>query len=368
MLLTLNVAALRGRLDLPGGGGGGGGSGPGGSKLKITDVPILAKQELGVNGLVISTDLLVGADRQSLQKLLEAADKAGCPCLVLMETLPQHLCSDDPVKAAAVADRCLRVAQAAHWLGCSAFSIPVQAKDNDDDLMETAAALKPISRRAEKLDLNLCIAPRAGLTATPERVTELLKKIGGFRVGTLPDFAGAAESPDPVQYLRRLVPYGSAVLVPAVEGEAAAMAEAGDPSDRKKSSAKPVKAPKAPAKSKSKKKKAEDAEAELAAVEQLTAASAAPAAKMGYDLLTFAQVLEAVGYEGPVALDYRGTGDAMAALQRTRDILLKVLAAPAEAEDAGLSALLAAVEGGGAGDELEEDPADTEEETPAVEE
>ncbi|MBL0870223.1 MAG: TIM barrel protein [Phycisphaerales bacterium] len=354
MLLTLNLSALRSRLT----------GQAGQPKLKLTDAPALARNELGVNGLVISTDLLVGADRQALQRLLEAADKAGCPCLVLMEVNPQPLGSPDILPVEAATERCLRVAQAAHWLGCSAFSIPIEAPDDEETLANVAANLKPISRRAEKLDLNLCLAPRPGLTASPDRLTEVLKKIGGFRVGTLPDFAAAAASPDPVQYLRRLVPYASAVLVPAMnEQEAeAASASAASTKSKAKKSPEPVESsdepPAKPAKGKaSKSKKAKPAEAEIAEAEaadpQTPAPVASPASKPGsYDLTTYAGVLEAVGYEGPIALDFRGSGDPIPALTRTRDILMKSLAAPAAAEETGLSALLAAVQS--ADDETDE--------------
>ncbi len=355
MLLTLNLSALRSRLT----------GQAGQPKLKLTDAPALARNELGVNGLVISTDLLVGADRQALQRLLEAADKAGCPCLVLMEVNPQPLGSPDILPVEAATERCLRVAQAAHWLGCSAFSIPIEAPDDEETLANVAANLKPISRRAEKLDLNLCLAPRPGLTASPDRVTEVLKKIGGFRVGTLPDFAAAAASADPVQYLRRLVPYASAVLVPAMnEQEAEAASTAAASKSKTKKSPEPAEgadeAPAKPAKGKaSKSKKAKAAEAEPAAeAETAEAPSSAPvapaqASKPGsYDLNTYAGVLEAVGYEGPIALDFRGSGDPIPALIRTRDILMKSLAAPAAAEETGLSALLAAVQS--ADDETDE--------------
>ncbi len=364
MLLTLNVGALKQRLQ----------GLNGHPKLKLTDAPAFARQEIGVNGLILSTDLLVGADRPMLHKVLEAADKAGCPILVLMELTPHPLGSEDVVTVEAATERCLRVAQAAHWLGCSAFSITIDAPDDDETLANVAANLKPISRRAEKLDMNLCIAPHRGLTSTPERVTEVLKKIGGFRVGTLPDFSGAAASPDAVQYLRRLVPYASAVLIP-VPDELPPL----DAVPSKKSvvlpkleepGTKPAKAekPKAAGGRKGKAKAEAGGGAGTDAVgETATLVAKAPLPSAGrsnasYDLMTYVGVLDAVGYEGPFALDYRGTSDPVPALVRSRDILNKVLAEPV-AEDSGLSALLAAVDGADGADELaEDDEAGTDEE------
>ncbi len=331
MLVTLSASALKSRLR---------GHAPGGT-LTLTDLPRVARDELGLSGMVLSTDLLVGADRQSLTKILEAADKAGCPCLVLIESTPQPLASDDELVLTAATDRLLRVAQAAAWLGCAAFALKVNAPNSDDALADTAASLKPVSRRSEKLELNLCIAPSKGLTETPERVTELLKKIGGFRVGTLPDFDTALASPDPHAYIRRLGPYASAILVPAGGG-----GEGADKPAKKKAAPKPKPA------AKSKKKKGDTAAAADAddGEVELSVEPSAPASQT-----TLVEVLLAVGFDGPLALDFRGTGDPIPALLSTRDTIFRAIGRP----EAGgmLGATAADLEGLG-GEDDEPPPAD----------
>jgi hypothetical protein len=42
--------------------------------------------------------------------------------------------------------------------------------------------------RAEKREINLLLMPTTGLLASPEKVTEIIKAVGGFRIGVLPDF------------------------------------------------------------------------------------------------------------------------------------------------------------------------------------
>ncbi|MFN9132785.1 MAG: sugar phosphate isomerase/epimerase family protein [Phycisphaerales bacterium] len=384
MLLTLRVSALKSRIAGPIG------TAASGGKMALLDVPKFAREELGVNGLILGTELLVGADRPQLQKVIEAADKAGCPCLVLMESTPQQLAHHDLDKVNAAQDRCLRVAQAAAWLGCAAFSIPLHAEDDDSDLVTAATNIRPISRRAEKLDLNLCIAPGAGLTATPDRITELLKKIGGFRVGTLPDFQAAAVSPDPVQYLRRLVPYASGVLVPVpddkdlqlamdgggddlapprpvvkkpakksgMEALLAALSSAeplDDEEDEEEEAPPPVKkgSAKPPKETKAKRgKKGEPAE-KAESAEDGPAVPPVPASLgPGYNLLTFLGILRAVGYEGPLALDDRHSGDPVPRLLKLRDVIVAKFAPPVREETDGISALLA---GGGEGEDFEDE-------------
>ncbi|MGD9689640.1 MAG: hypothetical protein AB7K52_06460 [Phycisphaerales bacterium] len=272
MLLTLAATSLASKLK-PAKGSGASGS-PKGS-LTIFDIPKFAREQLDLHGMVLSTSLLQGADRAFLQKIVENADKVGCPCLTLIESTPQPV--GDPDKAGPAADRILRVVQAAHWLGCNAVAIPVDCPDDDDAMSDAAEVLRPILRKAEKMELNLCIASGAsGLTARPERVTDLLKKVGGFRIGTLPDFdsasrmSGKPDSPAPAakgkaaaaandasSYLRRLVPYASTVLAVVREFE--------------------------PGKGK----------------------NAAPAHKP-YDLLDCVRTVAAVGFDGSLAIDWRG--------------------------------------------------------------
>jgi sugar phosphate isomerase/epimerase len=239
--------------------------------LALWDLPAFTRNELGLHGLTMSTTLLAGLDRAGLQKFVDAADRAGCPCLALIETDPQPLFDEN--RAQAAADRTLRVVQAASWLGCSAAGVPIECPDDDEALQDTADNLRPLVRKAERMELNLCITSGTGLSANPERITELLKRIGGFRVGTVPDFLSASQAADPAAYLRRLVPYASTVLATAQEISGSG-----------------------------KKLKHE-----------------------AYDLLAYLKVLASVGYDGALAIDYRGPGDVAEGITRTRDLLRTVL-------------------------------------------
>ena len=184
--------------------------------LDLKDLPTFARETLGLVGLNLSADLLVGADRRTLDSLRERADKAACTCLLLTELEPQHLASADAAKAALAVQRGERIIDAAQILGCSSASIPVFGVDDEASFERAIERLKPIVARAEKRDLSLLISPTAGLTSRPERVTELLKRVGGFRIGTFPDFQFAASSADPAGYMHRLTPYATIVSASTV--------------------------------------------------------------------------------------------------------------------------------------------------------
>ncbi|MBX3388668.1 MAG: hypothetical protein KF691_04355 [Phycisphaeraceae bacterium] len=207
MLLTLNASCLRSQL-LPSSGNQ--------PTLQLSDLPQYTREVLGLGGLNLSTDLLAGADRRKLEQLRERADRAGCPCLLLIETEPQKLATNDPQTTEAAINRMLRVIEAAQILSCTAAALRISADDSDSALQAVWPRLRKIVDRAERLELNLLVSPMKGLTARAERVTDMIKKVGGFRIGTLPDFQFAVESTGSVEgavtFLRRITPYASVVL------------------------------------------------------------------------------------------------------------------------------------------------------------
>lgn len=213
MLLTLNASCLRGQLL--------GQPGKSQPTLALADLPQYTREVLGLGGLNLSTDLLVGADRRKLEAFRERADRAGCPCLLLIEAQSQNLGTSDAAAAEAAIERMHRVIQAAQILSCTAAALRVEAPDDDNAMQLVWQRLRKIVDRAERLELNLLISPSKGLTAKPERMTDLIKKVGGFRIGTLPDFQFAAEAAgsddEAVTYLRRITPYASAVLASTLD-------------------------------------------------------------------------------------------------------------------------------------------------------
>jgi sugar phosphate isomerase/epimerase len=278
MLLTLTASCLKSML------GSGRGKKP---KLDLLDLPVFTRETLGLSGVNLSTELLVGADRTRLETFRERADRASCSCLLLIEADAQLFGSNDEKVATGAAERMLRVVEAAQILGCSAAAVRVEAPDDDQAMARVALRLRPVMERAEKLDINLLVSPTKGLTLRPERVTELLKKVGGFRIGTFPDFQTAAESKDPASYLHRLTPYATAVCAATIKFV-------------------PV-------------GKGSDAEASAEAM------VAGDVEHSPYALKPLIDAVISVGYDGPLALDYRGGGDVTMGLSLSRDAMLAAL-------------------------------------------
>jgi sugar phosphate isomerase/epimerase len=279
MLLTLTAISLRSAL-------GRGRSGDKKPKLDLLDLPQFTRNELGLHGLNISSELLTGLTRDRVERLRERSDKAGCACLLLIESDAQPLGAAGEDVGGAAVERLQRVVQAAHVLGCSALALKAQGHDDPACFQRTIDRLRKVVEKAERLELNVLISPTDGLTATPERITELIKKVGGFRVGTFPDFQAAAASPDPVAYLRRLTPYAAVVSASTVKFTGEKDADPADPG------------PHAP-----------------------------------YALEPLVESILSVGYDGTLAVEYRGTGDAKMGIVRSRVALERLLTvAPEEPE------------------------------------
>jgi sugar phosphate isomerase/epimerase len=109
------------------------------------------------------------------------------------------------------------------------------------------------------------------LTAEPDRLTELIKRIGGFRIGSLPSFGHAAQTKDPIHTLRQLAPYAGAIH---------------------------------------------------ATVSEFTKAGKHKA----YDLNEYVRAIRSVGFVNTLAIDYVGGGDAAEAIDLARTALEEALA------------------------------------------
>lgn len=235
------------------------------------DLPKWAREELGVYGLTLQTSLLAGWDLQKFDRLRDAADKASAPCLVLVEDKPLALAHPSEEAATAAIERAERVLRVAARLGCSSVAISLDDPNGNASAETLTPRLKAVLSQAEKMELNLLLGPSRGITQTPDKLTGLIRKVGGFRIGSFPDFAEAARSDDPIAYLRSLVPYASCVC---------ATVGAFDAKGKHK----------------------------------------------GYDLGSFMEAIESVGYEAALTLDFKGTGDPIAALQAAKSAIESFLA------------------------------------------
>lgn len=274
--------------------------------LGVQDLPRYTHEHLGLRALNLSTDLLKGIGRSEIEKIRDQGDKVGCSCLMLSEPEPLDMGSGKDSVGDAAVDRMARVILAGSVLGCNAVSLSISSKDNADSFDLTVERMKRVLEHADRVDVNVLISPIVGLTEDPERTTELVKAIGGFRIGTLPDFQTAHQSGDALHYLRRLTPYAT-----VVNASTLAFVDA-EPDDEAMRSVEGLTGLDALA-------------AELEAMDD-----SVPPVHVGYDLGPMVGAIKAVGFNGNIALDYRGDGDGTLGVLQTKDAIEAALVSLAE--------------------------------------
>lgn len=255
MLLTLSAKSLSPLLE---------GKKP---KLELNALPRFTREEFGLHGLNLQTRYLTGWEIEAIDRLRDQADKVGCPWLTLIEEKAHPLGAEDERRIAEALDRLDRVLRVAHRLGCAGVAIGVEHKRGEDEAgaERVAEQLKEVLSRAERLEMNLLLAPQPGLTETPERLTALIRKVGGFRIGSFPDFEAASVSGDAPGYLRALTPYAAAVTAATtkfVKGK-----------------------------------------------------------HTGFDLPACVEAIKSVGFEGTLSLEYRGQGDPIEAILAAKAVV-----------------------------------------------
>lgn len=200
LLVTASTAPFRDRIESSD------------DPLTLEDLPGFGAGELGVRGLSIPTSMLAGASAGTLESLRDSGDKARCPMLLLIEDQPLALADPDARVRSAAIERIGRLSKAAGILGCAQLGISIASEDGDEPFELAASTIREAMQRIDRFEVSLLIRSGSGLTADPDRLTELIKKIGGFRIGSLPDFRSSHDTGDFTGALRRLAPYAGTIL------------------------------------------------------------------------------------------------------------------------------------------------------------
>jgi len=179
----------------------------------LLDVPRFASEHLGLRGMNLPAAMLRGKTRSDLEKLRDRADKAGCPILVLVDDLPLDFLRD----TASCGDRLFAFAGAAQSLGCNSVGMTPTGVGSIDAIERYGKAIKQSMQRIERMDVNTLLRPSDPVLADAANYAELIKKVGGFRIGALPSFAYAHGSGDLQGALRRVAPYASAAIEATVK-------------------------------------------------------------------------------------------------------------------------------------------------------
>lgn len=289
--------------------------------LSMADLPRFVFQQTSLRGLALDTSLLKGWGLDRLESLRTQADQAGCPCLLLRESFPVASGHAPGAPFDQAMKRVDLVARAAHRLGCNALALQPDcpASEADERAFDFHVTFyRRLIERLDRLEVNVLIEPAAGWLGSPQWHVELVKKVGGFRIGTLPTFEAACRAPDCVAALRQTAPYAGAILASFSNHDVPeALMEAGAPADEETSGGKPRR----PTKKKTT-RKGDSTSATATATKSRKKTIRKPkveeASPPPSRFLDCVKALAAVGYEQILALDYLGSGDSVAAVNAAR--------------------------------------------------
>jgi len=174
----------------------------------ILEVPELASKKLELRGVMIDARHLSGWGQDSYDCFRNNGDKAKSPCLLVRDNTSMDLVGDQEVSR----ERIQRLSVAANRLGCNAISITPTFPSDKSAVDTIVEQLRNAMAGVERLELNLLLQPCEGLSSNPDELVEIIKQIGGFRIGALPTFSAAGATGDGLEALRKLAPYAGGIV------------------------------------------------------------------------------------------------------------------------------------------------------------
>ena len=177
-------------------------------KQDLFDIPNLSGKELGLRGVMIDSEHLSGWDSIAYDIFRNNADKANSPCLLVRDNVNMDILGNSE----AARERIHRLSVAANRLGCNALAITPIFPDDDQGVNFIIEQIREAMVGVERLELNLLLQPTDGLTSDPDCQIEIIKKIGGFRIGALPTFKAASHTGDGLNALKKLAPYAGGIV------------------------------------------------------------------------------------------------------------------------------------------------------------
>jgi hypothetical protein len=177
-------------------------------KQNILDVPTLATEKLDLRGVMIDAEHLSGWTLESYDAFRNNADKAKSPCLLVRDNSPMDLLENSEISL----ERIKRLSVAANRLGCNAIAVTPTFPNDQNAVDLIVEKIRDAMRGVERLELNLLLQPCEGQSMDPDQHIEIIKQIGGFRIGALPTFQSASSTGNGIEALRKLAPYAGGIV------------------------------------------------------------------------------------------------------------------------------------------------------------
>lgn len=153
-----------------------------------------------------------------LSEMDKRAKDLGVKQLLIMCDREGNIGDPDSAKRSQTVENHKKWLDAAKRLGCHSIRVNAGSAGNWDEQTKLASdGLARLTELGAKLDLNVIVENHGGLSSNADWLTEVIKKVGHPRCGTLPDFGNFrirdGESYDSYKGIKKLLPWAKGVSV-----------------------------------------------------------------------------------------------------------------------------------------------------------
>ncbi|HWB09640.1 MAG TPA: sugar phosphate isomerase/epimerase family protein [Pirellulales bacterium] len=187
-------------------------------KLDNLDFAKAAKNDYGVDAIEYVNQFFKdkAGDKNYLGELKGRAQDHGVKTLLIMIDGEGDLGDADETKRKQAVENHYRWVEAARFLGCHSIRVNAASSGRYQEQLDRAAdGLRRLTEFAESHEINVIVENHGGLSSNGQWLSEVIKKVGMKRCGTLPDFGnfdlGEDEQYDRYKGVAELMPFAKAV-------------------------------------------------------------------------------------------------------------------------------------------------------------
>ncbi|MBS0196313.1 MAG: TIM barrel protein [Planctomycetes bacterium] len=186
-------------------------------RLEHLDFPKTAKNDYGIDAVeYVNTLFKKRGDAEYTKELKKRCEGEGVKSVLIMCDDEGDLGDADPKKRKQTVENHKKWLEAAATLGCHSIRVNARGMGTYEEQQAQAAdGLHALCVVAEPFNLNVIVENHGGLSSNGKWLSEVMKKVGHPRVGTLPDFGNfrisADEQYDRYKGVEEMMPFAKGV-------------------------------------------------------------------------------------------------------------------------------------------------------------
>jgi sugar phosphate isomerase/epimerase len=187
-------------------------------RLKQIDMPELCRKQLDLGGLELVNSFFPSPQYGYLLDLKKRAADHGVKILLIMCDGEGDLGHADKPARMLAARNHRKWVDVAAVLGCHSIRCNSGGSPGDADAIERCAeSFAALVEYAGPDGINIIVENHGGLSADPDAMIEVIRKVNDPRFGTLPDFGNFPPRVDRYEAVRKWMPYARAVSAKCYE-------------------------------------------------------------------------------------------------------------------------------------------------------